>query len=52
MTQQPPRPPAQKASEDNAPWGWIYFSVVVFAVLVILGLWAFSRAFTPSGLAP
>jgi hypothetical protein len=39
----------ERAAEEGraAPWGWIYAAVAAFTVLVVLGLWAFSRYFTP-----
>lgn len=29
-------------------WNRVYLAVVLFTVLVIVGLWLFSRAFTPT----
>jgi hypothetical protein len=48
MTEAPiTRDPDGAADEKRVPWGRIYAAVMVFAVTVILALWAFSLAFTP-----
>ena len=45
-----PDPQPHDEPQEYAHWNRVYIAVIVFTVLTIVGLWLFSKAFTPTTL--